>query len=322
MYHLNKQFLLYVVIVCWYLLVNSSIANARIVVVIYGGDTSITAHQACSMAVAEALLRETEEYLDYKFPEARGGAIKQYFSMIAPGLISNVTELEPTPLEDGRIKGIFDIPIRKKALYRLLRELGILYTTSSLQPYLLNVHTVSDETSFMDKLILLEQVTGVVRNDKFDNSSNKIELELNFKDGMWIAKLLGGSQPIQACGSSVDIIWREVWGEFFFQRQKEPISHLQNYLLEVSGWKHAAEIESLEKTLSRWESSIKNVLLHEISINKGTIVAQWALTILDMNRFEQQIRQYILARKLYYELSPVESIPTIHNATDLQSADN
>lgn len=322
MYHFNKQLVLYyIVALCLYLLVNISIANARIIVVIYGGDTCITAQQACSIAIAEALLIESEEYLSHKFSEPRREAIKKYFSMVSPGLVLNTTELEPTSLEDGRIKGIFDVPIRKTALYRLLRELGLSYTTSFTQPYVLSMFNVPDEIALFDKLFLLEQVTGVVQSEKVDNTSHKIELQLSFEDGIWVAKLLGAAQPIQASGYSIDNIWREIWGAFFSQLQKETSSHLQSYLLRVSGWKHAVEVEALGKTLSHWESITKNVLLHEVSISKGVIAAQWTLTILNMDGFEKQIKQYSLARKLHYEIKPFEAIIK-DNSIDIQCIGN
>lgn len=304
MIHIHRGFIYWIVFIVYYVVCISDV-NARIVVVLYDGDTDITKQEAYQIAAVEALLGETEEYFSQKLPVVRRDAIRQYFGILSQSLTSNITEVESIELEDGKVKGIFNVPVRQKVLYNLLRELGTSYTLNSLQPYTLQL-VIPDSSFFPNKLVLLEKISGVVQQNTLGEQHIGPTLQLTFEDGNWIGVLFSeSSESIQASNNSLDNVWREIWGKFFSRRQEAASINLQECILEVSGWKHAAGVEELERTLEHWEASVNNVLLQGVSINKGAVTAQWVVNIVDIATFEQQVMKYALARNLQYTIKPI-----------------
>lgn len=277
------------------------LSTARTVFIIYGGELGITEKEANNMAIIDALLADTEDFLLCKLPQRRRESIGQYLSMISQGIISNVTIFEPKILEDGRIKGIFDVPIRKKALYNIIRQLGIPYTLTKLQPYTLR-YVAPEDKLFLGKISLLEDVSGVMQKEQSDSSEVVPILQLIFEEGQWTGSISEGVNTLHESKGSLDNVWRELWGEFFSQRQREAVIHSQEYFLDVSGWKHASGVEELGNVLKQWETSVQHILLHEVIINKGMITAQWTVTLVNSVAFEEQIKKYALARNLQYGL--------------------
>lgn len=308
------------IIVIWYLSMFVSLSEARTIVIIYGGETCITEKEAKHRAIIDALLADTEEYLLCKLPQTRRAVIGQYLGMISQGLVSKITAFEPTILDDGRVKGIFDVPIRKKALYNLLREFGTPYTLTMQQPYILQ-YVVPDEEVFLNKISLLEDVSGVIRKAHSDNGTSLPILQVMFKEGSWSGVIVEEKTSLQASGNSLDNVWREIWGKFFSKRHKEASNHIHQYFLEISGWKHTSDIEELTTIVKHWETSVQSILLHEIILHKGAIRAQWTINVIDTTEFEEQIKRYTLAHKLKYTVHVMQpeierSVPVISRESE------
>ncbi len=298
----NKNFFLFFFFILWLLGFAINKADARLVMVIYGQDCAIaTQEEAQSFAITEALLAETEEYLAQRIPDDRRSFFRQYLHMISQGLVLKVIEVDNIILENEKKRGAFDVTIRKGSLQSLLRDLGTPYTLDSLQPYVLQTDIPEVAKNSID-ISLLEKVSGVTQC-AHPSLKKFPAVHIKKEDEKWTAILRHTEgEPIEEIGLSLDMVWRCMWSKFFAQRQTREALDVEEYLLQVSGWRNGSSVEELDQVLKNWVCCVQDLLLCEVNFNK-TVIAQWTISLTNKKLFEEKMTQYALAHKLEYTLT-------------------
>lgn len=264
--------------------------------------------KAVNDAFAQALFSEASRMIPGTLSAARTEAVKESFGRHYEEYIVGYKDMNVQMAEDG-VSVAVDVNVNRRTLRDALKKMGLFSSGEVLTrisvdngKYALTEEGQSAQDAEIDSLISMyglgnatEAVTDNVAMFSVRHASkNRWSGELQSSRGKWFGS-----------GSSMESVWRELWGKYFGSENIDAFTNPKAVLV-VSGWFNPEGVREFGRKLKTWDSAVQEVKLLDVEMQPTAVSASWSLEISDQWVLRGYLNDYLPPRGLTFSLEGLE----------------
>nr|WP_203544955.1 hypothetical protein [Desulfovibrio sp. JC010] len=265
--------------------------------------------EAVTEAFAQALFAEASRMIPGTLSATRTEAVKKSFGKHYEEYISGYKDMNVKVAEDG-VSVSIDVNVNRKSLRGALKKMGLF---SSVEvpaqinvdngKYVLNEERQLKQNEEISEFIALYGLTNSTVADS--NGTAAVFSVRHASKKRWAGELQSSRGKWYASGSSMESVWRELWGKYF---GSENIDALMNpkAVLVVNGWFNPDGVREFGRKLKSWDSAVQEVKLLDVQMQPTAVSASWAIEISDQWVLRGYLNDYLPPRGLTFSLEGLE----------------
>ena len=265
--------------------------------------------EAVTEAFAQALFAEASRMLPGTLPAARTEAVKKSFGKHYEEYISGYKDMDVKLSEDG-VSVAIDVNVNRKGLRGALKKMGLfstgdVFTQISVDngKYTLNETRQLKQNEEIDSLIALYGLSNATVAES--NGTAAVFSVRHASKKRWSGELQSSRGKWFASGSSMESVWRELWGKYFGSENIDALTNPKAVLV-VNGWFNPEGVREFGRKLKTWDSAVQEVKLLDVQMQPTAVSASWSLEISDQWVLRGYLNDYLPPRGLTFSLEGLE----------------
>ncbi|ACS80464.1 hypothetical protein [Maridesulfovibrio salexigens] len=265
--------------------------------------------EAVTEAFAQALFAEASRMLPGTLSAERTEAVKKAFGSYYEEYIKGYKDMNVKMAEDG-VSVAIDVSVNRKALRAAMKKMGLFSVSAvpvqidvSNGKYNLNEDQQLEQNDKINELIALYGLSNVTAAD-----SNGTAVVLSVRHASkkrWTGDLKSSHGTWFASGSSMERVWRELWGKYFGSENIEALMNPKAVLV-VNGWFNPEGVREFGRKLKSWDSAVQEVELLDVEMQPTAVSASWSLEVSDQWVLRGYLNDYLPPRGLTFSLEGLE----------------
>lgn len=242
-----------------------------------------------------ALIQEIKAIVPAELSPARLELIASVLSAERSGFIQGYSEAaaDGNATVEGRM---LDVRMRSDLVRQRLRELGVLSSATSPQPYVLRLSGV--EPSRTKRLGPLQELSGLRPVAVGEDSLPMLTLS---QFGDWTGTLSRGDWRVTHTAKNLDEVWLTVW-KAYFSRTASAASGEGGVLVRVSGWLSSQGPMEFDRLLDAWRDEITAKTLVGVEMDETGMVGVWRIQTPSRGALERRLKDAVAAQGLVLDL--------------------
>ncbi len=265
--------------------------------------------EAVTEAFAQALFSEASRMLPGTLSAERTDAVKKAFGSYYEEYINGYKDMNVKMGEDG-VSVAIDVSVNRKALRSAMKKLGLFSNAEVLAQinvsngkYTLNEERQLEQNEKINELIALYGLTNATVGDS--NGTVAVLSVSHASKKRWTGDLHASSGKWYASGSSMERVWRELWGKYFGSENIEALMNPKAVLV-VSGWFNPEGVREFGRKLKSWDAAVQEVKLLDVEMQPTAVSASWSLEVSDQWVLRGYLNDYLPPRGLTFSLEGLE----------------
>ena len=269
----------------------------------------ILRQEAVTEAFAQALFAEASRMLPGTLPAERAEAVKKAFGKYYEEYINGYKDMD-IKLDEAGVSVAIDVSVNRKALRFAMKKMGLFSTAAvpveisvSNEKYTLNEEHLLQQNGKIDELISLYGLTNATVADS--NGTVVVMSVRHASKKRWSGDLQSSRGKWFASGSSMELVWRDLWGKYFGSENIEALMNPKAKLV-VSGWFNPEGVREFGRKLKSWDSAVQEVKLLDVEMKPTAVSASWSLEVSDQWVLRSYLNDYLPPRGLNFSLEGLE----------------
>lgn len=264
--------------------------------------------EAVTEAFAQALFSEATRMLPGSLSAERTEALKKSFGSYYEEYINGYKDMDVKSGEDG-VSVSIDVSVNRKSLRAAMKRMGLFSSAEvPAQIHVLNEKYTLNEARQQDqnkKITELSVLYGLRDDTVTDSNGTAVFSVRHASKKRWAGDLQSSRGKWFASGSSMERVWRELWGKYFGSENIEALMNPKAVLV-VNGWFNPDGVREFGRKLKSWDSAVQEVNLLDVKMKPTAVSASWALEVSDQWVLRGYLNDYLPPRGLIFSLEGLE----------------
>ncbi|NDV21825.1 hypothetical protein FMS18_03750 [Desulfovibrio sp. JC022] len=265
--------------------------------------------EAVTEAFAQALFAEASRMLPGTMSAERTEAVKKAFGKYYEEYINGYKDMNVKLAEDG-VSVSINVSVNRKSLRSAMKKMGLFSAAEvpaqinvSNEKYTLNEDRQLKQNEQINELIALYGLSNATIADT--NGTAAVLSVRHASKKRWSGDLQSSRGKWFASGSSMERVWRELWGKYFGSENIEALMNPKAVLV-VSGWFNPDGVREFGRKLKSWDSAVQEVNLLDVEMKPTAVSASWSLEVSDQWVLRGYLNDYLPPRGLNFSLEGLE----------------
>ena len=217
---------------------------------------------------------------------------------LAPERGSFVLGYSEAAVEDNAtVEGrVLDVRMHSDLVRQRLRELGVLFTATSPQSYVLRLTGV--EPSRTKRLGALQEMSGL---QPVAVGGEELPVLALSQFGDWTGVLSSGEWSYSHTAKSLDEVWLSIW-KMYFNRTVAGMSGGPGVVVRVSGWLSSQGPMEFDRLMDSWHAEVTQKALVTVEMDATGMVGMWRIQTSTRNALERRLKEAAAAQGLVLDL--------------------